>query len=799
MFQSCRNFLEFGISRRTLGDIHDEIRRCQKGAIEVEVSLGDESSFSCVMRQNRPTIQYTPNTSEQRFASVVRALSEFESEVAHMRTEYADYTVQRYQEPHGNHRSRAFADGRRVFEAKTKLFSVDDLLNNTRMKCAHETAVSDERVIQALVPQGESEQYHRQSFCYYEADDEHPLAQFDCTTKRTSTSTKYNIELELHMAQVLRTCSDYESVCGLFDRLARIVEPYMQSSTDRPLMCGHGSYQVPNRQLPITMQKQHVRVLRNYAYAATPKFDGTRQYVIFDAKGILDATTREPMEVRPICRGRLSDDLQSGDAAAHNRTSSIIVLDTEYMSDGTYHVFDVIRDTTRNTHQKPLNERMQFVVFICREYQTAIRDKDPGAPAIIPKQMIFDSLSCAIGVIHHQYMNATYKIDGVIFVPIRCSYEDSCDRNRPDPVLKFKPLRLLTIDFGVDLRELDALPEAEKHKTTVYLSAGKSGHADLQCVLRKYQLNWVDMYALLRTAGADGLPFGGTGLCIVECRLRQQRDGVTHIDPLRIRSDKQYANSRQVVQSNLQSIRELTEAESEIARSSGGGDAVDMDDLSVIQFWLEGPRYERPQVGHGEVMQLDAALFASVDASYANKRVLFVSPRNVFENLPRNHASRMMLLQDDGCRNVQGVVQIRSELVLTEHEHSLHAIYVVCLPNATTAQWVATKRLSERLQRTLTKWGVCVLVMSKDDRFDSYAPISAVLTDAQLQCDSTTSFANWTMYVYKRKPSSTHHHGQHPRSSASRSGAATAGASLSDEQRQFDEDARGILDSLEPV
>jgi hypothetical protein len=783
--------LEFGISRGTLHDIRDELKACKRGEIEVEVSLGDETSFYCTLRQNHPTIQYTPNTSEPRFLSVVRALSEFESTVAHMRVENVDYTVRRYQKPHENHRSRTFADGRRLYEEKTKLFSVDDLMSNTRMKCSHEVVVDDERVVQALVESGEPEQYHRQSFIYYESG-ELPLAQFDCTTKRTSSSStaKCNIELELHMSEVLRVYTDYESVCRLFSRLTEIVEPYMQNTTDRPLKCGHASYQVRNRQLPITLQKQHIRALQQYEYAATPKFDGTRRYILLDTKGILQATTDDPMEVSPICHGRLADDIQSG--TPKNTTNNIIVLDTEFMSDGTYHVFDVIRDTTNNTHLKPLTERMTFVCFICKEYQNTIRDKNPDAPAIIPKQMIFDSLSCAIGVISEQYLNGPYQIDGVIFVPVNCTYAETCDKSRPDPVLKFKPLRLLTIDLGIDLRELDALHEDEKHRAVVYLSSGKS-HVDIRCVLPKYRLNWVDMYALLRTEGADIVQFGANGaLCIVECQIVQKSE-VTQISPIRIRKDKPHANSKHVVSSNLQSIKELTDAESEMVRQSG--DSTNLDDLSVIQYWLKGPRYTPTQIGHGQgdVMQLDSEFFTSMESAYAHKRVLFVSPANVFENIPSSHSSRMMLLQDSGCNNVQGIAQVRPEFILAEHERSFHAIYVVCIPNATTAQWAETKLLPARISATLTNGGVCVLLMSREDRFDLYAPISNMLNEAQLQCHITTLFKHWSAYVYKRKPSSVN---SHTTRYTNRTHDARPGSSLQDAQQFFNDNAQSLLDSI---
>ena len=788
MFQSCRNFLEFGISRRTLENIRSEMKSCRVGEIEVEVSLGDESSFYCVTKQNRPVIQYTPNTSEHRFTGLVRALSEFESEFAHMKTESTDYTVQRYQRPYENHRSRTFADGRRIYDEKFTLFpAVDDLLTNTRMKCSKETVVSDEAVIKSLVPSGEPERYHRESFIYYESGDS-PLAQFDCTTKRTSTTIKYNIELEFHMSEVLRACPDYESVCQLFGRLSSIVDHDMHIRT-RHLKCGHLSYQVANRQLPITLQKKHINVLQSYEYAATPKFDGTRRYIIFDTKAILEATTSDPMEVRPICQGRLSDDITPLNQPGQPNRASTIILDTEYMSDGTYHVFDVIRDTTRNTHQKSLNERIQFVYFICKEYQTMIMDKNPDAPAIIPKQIFFDSLSCAIGAIQQQYMNGTYQIDGVIFVPVNGSYDETCKKERIDPVLKFKPLRLLTIDFGINLRELDERPEVEKNNTTVYLSSG-GGHVDVRCVFRKYRFNWVDMYALLRTEDAVGVPFDTQGLCIVECKIVHETE-VTNISPIRIRKDKHYANSKHVVTSNLHSINELTEAEVEIVRRSG--DATDLDDLSVIKYWLEGPRYAPIQVGHGELTQLDAELVALIDGAYANKRVLFASPRNVFENFKRTNSNRMSLLQDVGCKNVTGIPLIRSGPVLAEHENTFHAIYVVCIPDATTAQWAVSTRLSERIDRCLARGGVCVLLMSKNDNLDTYSSISGIVIDANMQCHTTNRYANWTAYVYRRRQSSA----QNPKFK-NPAQASIPSSSLSDAQNFFNANAQRILDSYDP-
>jgi hypothetical protein len=801
MLQSCRNFLEFGISRRTLENIHLEIdATAGVGEIEVEVSLGDEHSFYSITRQNRPAIQYTPNTSEHRFASVVRELSEFESTFARITTEHSDYTVQRHRRPHEHVRCRTFSDGRRVHDEKTTLFSVDDLLSNTRMKCSHEKVIDDERVIQSLVPASEPERYHRQSFLYYESGGERPLAQFDCTTKRTATTTKYNIELEFHMAEVRRICPDYESTCLLFERLSKIVDPYIQRAT-RSLQCGHWSYQVPNRQLPITLQKTHVVVLQSHEYAATPKFDGTRRYIIFDTKAILDATTSDPMEVRPICHGRLSEYLahtpHPHPAGNPPKTTSLIILDTEFMSDGTYHVFDVIRDTTRNTHQRSLHERMQFVYFVCKEYQTLIMDKNPDAPAIIPKQMFFDGLSCAIGAIRHQYLNSTYQIDGVIFVPVHGSYEETCDKARVDPVLKFKPRRLLTIDFGINLRDLDALPEGDKSATTVYVSSGRQ-HVDVRCVLPKYRFDWVDMYALLRSDGAEGVPFDSNGLCIVECNIVHKAD-VTHISPIRIRKDKAHANSRHVVSSNLQSIRELTEAELEIARRSG--DSTDLDDLSVIQYWLDGPRYAPVQVGlghGGELAPIDAELVASIDGAYANKRVLFASPRNVFENFQRTNSTRMLLLQDDGCRRVTCLPQIRSELVLAEHERAFHAIYIVCILDATTAQWAASKLLPERIARCLTGGGVCVLLMPKDDNLASFAPISGIVHDANMQCHTTSRFPNWTAYVYRRRQSSSASSTSNPRLKV-HSGvhAPTSSTSLADAQNYFNANAQRILDSYD--
>jgi hypothetical protein len=658
------------------------------------------------------------------------------------------------------------------------------------MKCSHETILTDHRVVSTLVALNEPEHYHRQSFVYYEHDSgKHPLAQFDCTTKRTSASAKFNIEVEFHMKHVFDAFQDYVSMCAFFSRISEIVDPYMHYTPERPLKCGLISYQVKKRQLPISLLKHHSTTLQTHSYAATPKFDGIRQYIIFDTRGIFSATTSDPPEVRPICNGRLSDDIK--DAKTGELTpNNTIVLDTEHMTDGTYHVFDVISDTVYKTHEKPLSDRMKFVISICKEYETTIMAHSRSAPGIIPKQMIFDSLSCAVDVIHNQYLNGAYKIDGIIFVPTDGSYEHLCDNNRPNPVLKFKPLRLLTIDFGINLKELGDRSEAEKPKTTVQMSNGK-GHSHIRGVLPNYLFNWIDMYSLLRTV--DISVYNDSKLCIVECQVVLHSDGA-HINPMRIREDKEHANSWRVVESNLMSIRELTNAESEIKQR---GDMSELDDLSVMQYWLKGAQYTPSKMGGGDVLQLDGEIFSSINS---NNRILFISPRNVFENLPnscksRNGSNNMRILHDDGCCNVQGITQIKAELPLTEYAGTVHAIYIVCIPDVTTEKWITSKRLREHTSADLIvtgrTGGVCVLLVPATGNLGSFEAVTRILDSSNLQCDSSTRFPNWVAYVYKRKPVV-----HDVRCERAKVNAIEPSTSLNDELVFFMKQSKTILDSL---
>jgi len=158
----------------------------------------------------------------------------------------------------------------------------------------------------------------------------------------------------------------------------------------------------------------------------------------------------------------------------------------------------------------------------------------------------------------------------------------------------------------------------------------------------------------------------------------------------------------------------------------------------------------------------------------------------------------MLLLQDDGCRRVTCLPQIRSELVLAEHERAFHAIYIVCILDATTAQWAASKLLPERIARCLTGGGVCVLLMPKDDNLASFAPISGIVHDANMQCHTTSRFPNWTAYVYRRRQSSSASSTSNPRLKV-HSGvhAPTSSTSLADAQNYFNANAQRILDSYD--
>lgn len=246
---------------------------------------------------------------------------------------------------------------------------------------------------------------------------------------------------------------------------------------------------------PVSIERQHIPVLHNNKYLVTDKTDGVRHLLVCFGSEIMMVNRK--FEMIPV------------DFSLPNWVSRGVVIDGELMTDGSYIIYDVVMMCGKIVANLKLPRRLLAAAEFVRRV---------GNPQLRIKK--FYTMHRFDDFYNNILPHVGYQTDGLIFVPV----DEPVATGTQNTMFKWKPQSKNTIDFLVSLRSDGSYG--------MYIQ--ERGNLIFQQILNHPE------YAVDNT--------------IVECR----RNGLNW-EPIMVRTDKSYPNSRFTYYKTLKNIRENIE------------------------------------------------------------------------------------------------------------------------------------------------------------------------------------------------------------------------------------------------